>query len=63
MKAYDYLLTFSDELDYVWKQPTTPITLLFYFVRYMPIIDTTLLLARNSPSFVTYLNLSDLSFR
>jgi len=42
--AYDYLLTFSLELNYIWRRSVTPITLLFFFVRYMPFIDTTLLL-------------------
>ncbi|PVF97333.1 hypothetical protein CPB86DRAFT_857104 [Serendipita vermifera] len=34
---YDYILTFSDEVEHVWRKPVTLVTVLFYINRYLPI--------------------------
>lgn len=48
--AYDFLITFSTEANYVWLHTFTPITVIFFFVRYMPMVDSILLLIReNAP--------------
>ncbi|KAH7925234.1 hypothetical protein BV22DRAFT_1046891 [Leucogyrophana mollusca] len=37
---YDYLLTFERELKYVWHFPWSTVKVLFFYTRYMPFIDT-----------------------
>ncbi|KAN0092673.1 hypothetical protein V8E55_003457 [Tylopilus felleus] len=32
--GYDYLLTFSDEIEYIWTKPWTWVSTLFVLVRY-----------------------------
>ncbi|KAI9567798.1 hypothetical protein HD554DRAFT_2263343 [Boletus coccyginus] len=32
--GYDYILTFSDEIEYIWNKPWTWMSMLFIFVRY-----------------------------
>ncbi|KAL0947697.1 hypothetical protein HGRIS_013783 [Hohenbuehelia grisea] len=32
--AYEHILTFGDEVEYVWKKRFTPLTLLFLLNRY-----------------------------
>jgi len=41
LRVYDYTLTFSSEVEFVWKRPFTPVTLLFAITRYLPFIDNT----------------------
>jgi len=48
--AYDYLLTFSSEIDFVWKKPFTPVTLLFAITRYLPFVDNSLAFVSNAAS-------------
>jgi hypothetical protein len=38
--VYDYLLTFSDEVNWVWRKSVTPVSILFYITRYLPFFDT-----------------------
>ncbi|KAI9459539.1 hypothetical protein HD554DRAFT_2136627 [Boletus coccyginus] len=33
--AYDYVLTFSDEIEYIWTKPWTWVSTLFILVRYV----------------------------
>jgi len=39
--AYDYMLTFLEEVEFVWKKPFSPVTLVFVITRYLPFIDNT----------------------
>lgn len=39
--AYDYLLTFSGEVEFIWGKPFSPVTLIFAITRYLPFIDNT----------------------
>ena len=32
--AYDYMLTFSDEVQYIWRRPVTGIKILYLILRY-----------------------------
>lgn len=41
--VYDYALTFSREVDFVWKKSFSPTTLLFIVIRYLPFVDNTAL--------------------
>ncbi|KAF8838735.1 hypothetical protein BDN67DRAFT_61404 [Paxillus ammoniavirescens] len=33
--GYDFILTFSDEIEYVWKRPWSWVSMLFIVVRYV----------------------------
>jgi len=35
--TYDYILTFSSEIEYIWNQPWTPVSTLFIIVRLSPL--------------------------
>lgn len=37
--VYDYMLTFSSEVEFVWKKSFTPVTLVFAITRYLPFLD------------------------
>jgi len=37
--AFDYLLTFSDEVEFVWNGKLNPVPFLFYINRYLPFFD------------------------
>jgi len=43
---YDYVLTFGEEVEFIWKQKISVGSILFLFNRYMPMID--LVIAMNS---------------
>jgi len=47
--VFDYLLTLNREFQLVWKQPWSPITILFLITRYTPFIDTAATLIRYFP--------------
>ncbi|KAF8439990.1 hypothetical protein L210DRAFT_2194096 [Boletus edulis BED1] len=49
--AYDYLLTFSSEIDYVWLRPWTWISTMFLLVRYVG-ISTAILYALGGTTFI-----------
>lgn len=51
--GYDYLLTFSDEIELVWAKEWSIPNIIFYFNRYLPFLDALLLLLG------TFLNPSD----
>ncbi|KAF8126824.1 hypothetical protein EV363DRAFT_1224222 [Boletus edulis] len=38
--TYDYLLTFSDEIEYIWKRRWTWVSTVFLLVRYMGLLTT-----------------------
>lgn len=38
MLAYDYILTFSDEVVYVWRRPFRYASVLYIFTRYISLI-------------------------
>jgi len=40
--VYDYMLTFSSEVEFVWKKPFTLVTLVFAITRYLPFIDNSI---------------------
>jgi len=44
--VYDYLLTFSEEVNLVWLKKLNPSIVVFYLVRYLPFIDGPLLVAQ-----------------
>jgi hypothetical protein len=48
-QGYDYLLTLPVEVNYIWRKPLSPITFLFYAIRYMPFADDTVFLLRKLP--------------
>jgi len=50
--VYDYLITFSGEVQHIWGHSFSPITLVFLLTRYLPFVDSTLLFVHE------YLNLS-----
>ncbi|KAI9454594.1 hypothetical protein HD554DRAFT_2150028 [Boletus coccyginus] len=33
--GYDYILTFSNEIEYIWNKPWTWVSMLFVFIRYL----------------------------
>ncbi|KAI9570974.1 hypothetical protein HD554DRAFT_2080217 [Boletus coccyginus] len=33
--GYDYILTFSNEIEYIWNKPWTWASMLFVFIRYL----------------------------
>jgi len=37
--AYHYLLTFADEIEFIWKRRLSLVTLVFAITRYLPFID------------------------
>jgi hypothetical protein len=34
MFVYDYMLTFADEVQYIWRRPVTGIKILYLILRY-----------------------------
>ncbi|KAH7922747.1 hypothetical protein BV22DRAFT_1048687 [Leucogyrophana mollusca] len=42
--VYDYLLTVHLEYDYVWHSRWTPVKALFFFARYLPFVDTAIVM-------------------
>lgn len=49
-QLYDYAITFVDEVNYVWKQSFSLVTLLFLLSRYLPFFDTFALSLCSYPS-------------
>lgn len=43
---FDYFITFSDEVEYIWGRKANPATILFYVTRYLPFFDGTIHLAK-----------------
>ncbi|KAF8548550.1 hypothetical protein OG21DRAFT_748850 [Imleria badia] len=39
--GYDYVLTFSDEITYIWSKPWTWVSTLFVLVRYFGLLNLT----------------------
>ncbi|KAF8452703.1 hypothetical protein L210DRAFT_3639180 [Boletus edulis BED1] len=37
--VYDYILTFSDEIEYIWNKPWTRVSGLYILVRYCGLCD------------------------
>jgi hypothetical protein len=51
---FDYFVTLSEEIEYVWKSPFSFVTALFLVTRYLPLIDTATMMAReHKPSLET----------
>jgi len=44
--AYDFFLILPSEIEYIWKQRFSVVSVLFILARYTPILDTTLFLIR-----------------
>jgi hypothetical protein len=38
-QVYDFVITFSQEADYIWRRKWTFVTLLFMTTRYLPFVD------------------------
>jgi len=43
--VYDYLITFPDEVAFIWEKAWTLSSFLFFITRYLPFLDSTFLLA------------------
>lgn len=41
-QVYDYILTFTDEVEYIWKAPRSLVAFLFFITRYLPFFDTSM---------------------
>lgn len=44
--VFDYLITFSDEVEFIWNGKMSTVKALFYITRYLPFFDGTFLLAQ-----------------
>jgi len=44
--VYDYVLTLSSEVEYIWSNLSSPIAILFLVVRYLPMVDSAIVLTR-----------------
>ncbi|KAH9922458.1 uncharacterized protein B0H18DRAFT_879372, partial [Fomitopsis serialis] len=38
--CYDWMLTFGHEVDLIWKSKQSPVTILFYGIRYPALLNT-----------------------
>jgi hypothetical protein len=59
---YDYCITFKDEVELVWNRKTTPVTILFYVIRYLPLINNIVELIRKLPQLNNLHRSSELCF-
>lgn len=49
-QGYDYLLTFDDEVQQIWKAPSTYFTFIYFIIRYSPFLDSNFMMFRESLS-------------